>query len=319
MGDVATLCFCHDSRRRIREMATHSALTALSNDLADAVASAAPSVVQVHGRRRPASGVVYQEDVVLTSARALGREDGVHVRRADGTVLDTELAGWDPTTGLAVLRVAGLGTPPLKPSEIPPRVGHLGIAIARSWSNNVTASAGIVAIIGGPLATGRRRAIEEVIRTTAPMHDGFAGGAFLDTEGRLLGLATAAQIRGLGVVIPTRIAWQSAKSLLEHGQLERGYLGIAGQPVHLSEAQRQAENREDALLVVGVTPASPAAAGGVLVGDLLLDFDGHAIGSPEDLLDLLVGDRVGSAMPVRVLRGTSSQTATVTIGKRPNG
>jgi S1-C subfamily serine protease len=299
-------------------MATQSVLTTLSNDLADAVAAAAPSVVQVHGRRRPASGVVYQQDVVLTSARALGREDGLQVRRADGTVFDAELAGWDPTTGLAVLRVAGLGASPLLASDTAPRVGHLGIAIARSWSNNVTASAGIVAIIGGPLATGRRRAIEEVIRTTAPMHDGFAGGAFIDTTGRLTGLATAAEIRGLGVVIPTRIAWQAAKSLLEHGQLERGYLGIAGQPAHLSEAQRQAENREDALLVIGVTPGSPAASAGVLVGDLLLDFEGHVIGSPEDLLDLLAGDRVGRALPLRILRGTSSLTATVTVGKRPS-
>jgi S1-C subfamily serine protease len=300
-------------------MATPSALTTLSNDLADAVAAAAPSVVQVHGRRRPASGVVYQQDVVLTSARALGREDGLHVRRPDGTVFDAELAGWDPATGLAVLRVAQLGTNPLQASEAAPRVGNVGIGLARSWSNNLTASAGIVAIIGGPLATGRRRAIEEVIRTTAPMHDGFAGGAFIDTTGRLIGIATAAEIRGLGVVIPGRIAWQTAQSLLEHGRLERGYLGIAGQPVHLSETQRQAENREDALLVVGVTPGSPASAAGVLVGDLLLDFDGHVIASPEDLLDLLAGDRVGRAVPLRMLRGMSSLGATVTVGKRPNG
>src|SRR5260221_4366524 len=155
-------------------MATDSTLTALSNGLADAIGSAAPSVVQVHGRRRPGSGVVYQPDVVVTSARALGREDGLHVRRADGTVFDAELAGWDPTTGLAVLRAAGLVTAPIQISDTPPRVGHLGIGIARSWSNNVTASAGIVAIIGGPLATGRRRAIEKGILTTAPMHEGFA-------------------------------------------------------------------------------------------------------------------------------------------------
>jgi len=261
--------------------------------------------------------VVYQDGVVVTSARALGREDRLHVRRHDGTVFDAELAGWDPTTGLAVLRVAGLGTPPVQLSETPARVGNLGIGIARSWSNNVTASAGIVAVIGGPLATGRRRAIEEVIRTTAPMHDGFAGGAFVDTEGRLIGVATAAEIRGLGVVIPMRIAWQTAKSLLEHGQLERGYLGIAGQPASLPDAQRAAEDRADALLVVGVTAASPAAAAGILVGDLLLDFDGLAIGSAEDLLDLLVGDRVGRAIPVRIMRGTTIVTATVTVGKRP--
>ena len=298
-------------------MSSDSTLTALSSGLADAVAAAAPSVVQVHGRRRPASGGVYADDVVITSARALGREDGLHVRRHDGTVFDAELAGWDPTTGLAVLRVPGLATAAIKPSETPARVGHLAIAIARSWSNNVTASAGIVAVIGGPLSTGRHRAIEEVLRTTAPMHDGFAGGAFINTDGRLIGMTTAAAIRGLGVVIPARIAWQAAQLLLEHGQLERGYLGIAGQPAHLSDAQRKTEDRADALLVVGVTDESPAAAAGVLVGDFLLNFDGQTIGSPEDLLDLLAGDRVGRSMALRILRGTEIVNATVTVGKRP--
>src|SRR5499427_8351668 len=152
-------------------MATQSTLTTLSNDLADAVATAAPSVVQVHGRRRPASGLVYSDSVVVTTMRALGREDDLQVRRHDGEVLQAELAGWDPTTTLAVLRVNGLQTAPMTASSAPPRVGHLTLAVARSWSNAVTASAGIVAVIGGPLPTGRRRAIDQVIRTTAPMHD----------------------------------------------------------------------------------------------------------------------------------------------------
>jgi len=294
-----------------------STLTELSNGLAAAVDAAAPSVVQVHGRRRAVSGVVYADNVVVTSARALGREDGLHVRRHDGTVFDAELAGWDPTTGLAVLRVAGLGVAPIHPSEAPARVGHLALAIGRSWSNNVTASAGLVAIIGGPLATGRHRAIEEVIRTTAPLHDGFTGGAFVNTDGQLIGMTTAAAIRGLAVVIPSRIAWAAAAAILQHGKLERGYLGIAGQPAQLPEAQRESDERTEALLVVGVTPDSPAAAGGVLVGDLLLDFDGRPIGSAEDLLDLLVGDRIGRAVPLRVRRGTNVVTLTVTVGHRP--
>ena len=132
-------------------------LTSFSNQLADAVSAASPSVVQVQGRRRPASGLVYADNVVLTTVRALGREDGLHVRRHDGQTLDAELAGWDPTTSLAVLRVAGLDTPPLAPAAAAPRVGHLALAVARSWSNVVTASAGIVSVIGGPLPTGRRR------------------------------------------------------------------------------------------------------------------------------------------------------------------
>ena len=304
-------CICHDA------CMTTELLTTFSNQLADIVAAAAPSVVQVQGRRRPASGLVYAADVVLTTARALGREDGLRVRRADGAALDAELAGWDPTTGLAALRVPGLGGSPIVLSTAPARVGHLAVAVARSWSNAVTASAGLVSVIGGPLPTGRRRAIDEVIRTSAPMHDGFAGGAFLDATGGLIGVATAAAIRGLGVVIPASIAWKTAETVLAHGGLKRGYLGIAGQPVALPESQRGADGREDALLVVGVTSGSPAAAAGLLVGDILLEFDGHAIESPEDLLDLLVGDRVGREVRLAVLRGGRSSDLTVTVGERP--
>jgi S1-C subfamily serine protease len=295
-------------------------LSTFSNQLADAVATASPSVVQVQGRRRPASGLVYADDVVLTTVRALGREDGLHVRRHDGQTFDAELAGWDPTTSLAVLRVAGLGAGAIAPAAAAARVGNLALAVARSWSNAVTASAGIVSVIGGPLPTGRRRAIDQVIRTTAPMHDGFAGGAFLDTSGGLVGIATAAAIRGLGVVIPAGIAWKTAATLLEHGRLKRGYLGIAGQPVTLAENQKGREGsvgRDEALLVVGVTPGSPAATAGVLVGDVLLEFDGQAIESPEDLLDVLVGDRVGRQVTLRALRGGAVTDLKVTVGERP--
>ena len=296
---------------------TNELLSKFSNQLANAVDTASPSVVQVQGRRRPASGLVYADGVVLTTVRALGREDGLHVRRHDGQSFDAELAGWDPTTSLAVLRVAGLGTAAIAPAMSPARVGHLALAVARSWSNAVTASAGIVSVISGPLPTGRRRAIDQVIRTTAPMHDGFAGGAFLDTAGGLVGIATAAAIRGLGVVIPASIAWKTAATILEHGQLKRGFLGIAGQPVTLPENQTGLDGRDEALLVVGVTTGSPAASAGILVGDVLLDFDGQPIESPEDLLDLLVGDRVGRQVTLRALRGGAVTELKVTVGERP--
>ena len=188
-------------------------LSAFSDHLADVIAAAAPSVVQVYGRRRPASGVVYGADLVLTSARALGQEDGVKVRPADGRMLDAELGGWDPATNLVVLRVPGLAGTVATPVERETRVGHLAIAIGRSWSNALTATTGIVSVIGGPLPTGRGRSIDRVIRTTAPMHSGFAGGAVVDATGRLMGIGTAAEIRGLGVVIPADIAWNVAARL----------------------------------------------------------------------------------------------------------
>jgi S1-C subfamily serine protease len=195
-------------------------------------------------------------------------------------------------------------------------VGNLALAIARSWSNAVTASDGIVAVIGGPLRTGRRRSIEEVIRTTARMHDGFAGGALLDTDGFAIGMTTAAAIRGLGLVIPAATTWKTAAALLEHGKMKRGYLGIAGQPARLHSSQRQNDQQSEALLVVGVTPDSPASTAGVLVGDLVLEFEGQAIESPEDLLDQLHGDRIGREVSLRILRGTSTVVLNVKVGER---
>lgn len=295
-----------------------SLLTSFSNAMADAVAVVAPSVVQVQGRRRPASGVVYASDVVLTTASALGRGDSFHVRRHDGETLDAELAGWDPATSLAVLKVSGLGIAPANLSPAPARVGHVALAVARSWSNAVTASAGIVAVIGGPLQTGRRRAIEQVIRTTAPTHDGFAGGAFADTSGALIGLTTAASIRGLEVVIPAGIAWRTAAAVLAQGGSKRGYLGLASQPVRLTDAQRRQGDREQALLIVAVTPGSPAAAAGLMVGDVLATFDGHAVATPEDLLDLLVADRIGRTVPLGIGRGNTWLDVPITIGERPS-
>ena len=183
--------------------------------------------------------------------------------------------------------MAGLAGAPITPATAHPRVGHLALAVGRSWSNALSASAGIVSVIGGPLRTGRRRAIDQVLRTTAPMHDGFAGGALVDTAGALLGVITSTRIRGTTVVIPASIAWKTASSVLEHGGLKRGYLGIAGQPVRLPPTIHVAPSfrsvgRDAGLLVAAVTPESPAAAAGLLVGDIILALDANPIESPED-------------------------------------
>lgn len=286
-----------------------------SNQLADVVDAVAPSVVQVRARNRAASGLVYGQDLVLTTGRVIGRDEHPQIRTSDGRLLGAQIAGWDPASRLVLLKVDGLQAPSLAPGA-PPRVGHLALAIGRSWSNSVTVTAGLVSIIGGPLRTAPRREIEQVIRTSAPMHDGFAGGAFVGTDGSLAGIATASSIRGLGVVIPARIAWQSAATLVERGSLKRGYLGIAAQSVGVPEKQRSAEGGSEALLVIGVKAGSPAAEAGLFVGDLLLSLDGVGLSSPEDLLDLLVGDRVGRPLVLRVLRGGSAVDVSVTADER---
>jgi S1-C subfamily serine protease len=194
-------------------------------------------------------------------------------------------------------------------------VGHLAVAVGRSWSNAVTASTGIVSVIGGPLPTGRGRKIDEIIRTNAPMHRGFAGGAFADTEGRVLGIATAAEIRGLGVVIPAAIAWKAAGDLIAHGRAKRGYLGVAGQAVRLAAGQRGADEADTAVLIVQIVEGSPAEKAGLIVGDVLTGIDSTPIESPDRLLEALSG-RGGQAATLHVRRGGSATDVAITIGEK---
>jgi S1-C subfamily serine protease len=296
-------------------------LESLSREFAEAVAAAAPSVVQVFGARRPASGVVHGPDTIITTARAVGREDGLRVRvngqEDDG--LQADLAGWDPATGIAVIRTRvphNLAAPAT--ATVEPLPGELISAIARSWSNAVTASAGIVAVVGGPLRTGRRREIPRVFRVTAPMHDGFAGGAVFNASRTLIGIATASTIRGFGVCIPASIAWRAAEQVLASGTPQRGFVGLAVHSVELPAAVRTGD-RERALLIMAITPSSPADAAGLMVGDLLLDFDGQPVRTAEDLLDLLTDRRIGQAVVARTLRGGTARDVTITVAARPKG
>jgi S1-C subfamily serine protease len=295
---------------------SNNLLSQLSNELADVVAACGPFVVQVLGGRRPASGVIFSGNAVVTTARAIGREDGLRVRMPgeSDAAIDADLAGWDPATGIAVLktRTAIEAAAPDRGDE--PRTGALAIALARSWSNAITASTGTVAVVGGPLRTGRRGQIPRVFRITAPMHDGFAGGGVWDPSRKLTGIATASFIRGLGVIIPQSIAWASAAQILAGGTPKRGFLGIAVQPVELPAAQ-QVDGRARALSVIAVTPGSPADTAGVFVGDVLLEFDGVPLESAEDLLDLLTGVRVGRSVTCRVLRGGSPKAITIAVAE----
>jgi serine protease Do len=295
---------------------SNTTLVALSNELGSLAEAGAASVLQVLGARRPASGVVHGPDTVITTARAIGREDGLRVRLPGGESVEADLAGWDPASGIALLRArTALNVPAPSVADAEPRVGEIVLAIARSWSNALTASAGTVAVVGGPLRTGRRRQIARVIRITAPMHDGFAGGGLFDASRRLTGIATATSIRGFGVVIPASIAWAAASQLLATGTPRRGFVGLAVQPVELPASQRP-DGRERALLITSVTAGSPADAAGLIVGDLLLEFDGRPTESPDDLLDLLTGSRVGQQAAVRTLRGGAVRDVQITIAER---
>ncbi len=287
--------------------------TALSNEIAAAVDSAAPSIVQVHGRRRLAAGLVVAEHTVLTTA-VVG-DDKVAVRAGNGQTAEGAVLGRIGHMGLTVVRVEGLGLRPLAAAD-EPKPGHLAVAVGRTWSGGVMAVVAPVAVVGGPLRTGRTSAIERVIRIQHEPHGALNGGALIDASGRALGVITSMDIRGTTVVIPASLAWAAAAKVASEGGTKQGFLGVSSLAVPLPERQRAGRSQAFGLLISQISYDSPAEAAGLLVGDVLVSFDGEPIEQADELVTRLRGDRVGRAVPITVLRGGSAVDVSITVGER---
>ena len=291
-----------------------NAFSQLSDQLADAVDAGARFVVQVHSHRRPAAGILFDTDLVMAPARAIG-DDVAVVRKADGHTVEGNVLGFASSYGLAVIRVPGLGASSARPSP-EPRVGALAIAVGRTWSGGVMALVTNVAVVGGPLRTGRATAIERVIRVGMSPHGAITGGALVDGSGGWLGIVSGTAIRDTAVVVPSAIAVAAARQIVERGGARQGFLGISTIPVNVPERQRAAAARAHGLLITGITPASPADAAGLLVGDLITAFAGEPMDHPETLLTLLRGDRIGKPVTLTLVRGAERKDVDVTVGER---
>jgi S1-C subfamily serine protease len=290
-------------------------LTDLSNVVSTAVDRAAAAVVQVSGHRRPAAGVVFGENLVVAPARVLG-DDVAVVRLPDGKTAEGQVLGHAIGMGLGVVKVPQLGITPITAAP-EPKVGALAIAVGRTWSGSVMASITNVAVVGGPLRTGRTSEIARVIRIAQPPHGALTGGALVNGDGDIFGIVTLSAIRGTTVVIPVTLAWDAAHHIVKHGGARQGYLGISTLTVALPSHQRGA-SEERGLLITSVAPNSPAQAAGLYVGDVLVRFDGAALEEPETLVTLLRGDRIGKPVTLSVMRADTRRDVTATAGERPS-
>jgi len=293
-------------------------LTEFSTGLTAAVETAGAGTVTVDARKRyPASGIAYADDLVLTADHVVTREENIKVALPDGRSLAATIAGRDPGSDLALLRLAEKALSPAQTSE-EIRVGQLVLALGRPNSEGMQASWGIVTTIHGPARTFRGGMLDEFVQSETTPYPGFSGGPLVNTEGQVLGLNTSGLTRGSSLTIPVRVAWQIADALAKHGSVKRGYLGVRTQPVEVPEAARQALQREQdhGLLVVWLEEGGPAATSGLLVGDILVAVNGQAVSDPDDLFSTLNSDTVGKAIPVKVLRGGRPETVSVTVGER---
>jgi S1-C subfamily serine protease len=293
-------------------------LTQLSSQLAALAARGAAHVVRVEGRRRrQASGVVWSADgVIVTAHHTLDRDEEVEVGLPAGGTAPAEVLGRDPSTDLAALRVKASGLAPAGwADESGILAGQLALGISRP-GRSPRVSLGLVARAAGEFRAPRGGRIDRFLETTLDLHPGISGSLVLGPDGAALGLATAGLLRGAAMAVPPSTLRRVVKSILTHGEVRRGYLGLATHPVPLPPAVREATGEELALLVSGVEPDSPAARAGIALGDAILAVGGEALQDPCELLAILSEERIGDTVAVRLLRAGEVKEVPVTVGAR---
>lgn len=288
-------------------------ITELSNQLGARLAHASSFAVAVHTGDRPRSGILWQPDVVVVSEQVLPEDlSSLSVARG-GQIVGATLAGRDPSTNVAVLRLASAldGALP-EPAAETVRVGSLALLVG----GGPTARLAMVHEVGEAwhsMAGGR---IDALIRLDARL-GADEGGPVLSPSGGLIGMSTSGPRRRT-IVIPTATLQRVVGPLLADGRIARGWLGVGLQPVMIPDSFRQSTGRDSGLMVVSLADGAPAVTAGVLPGDIVLDVDGTPIGRTRTLTASLGPDRIGQTVVLRVLRAGAVQSIEVVIAARPS-
>lgn len=295
-------------------------LTTLSASLADLVERAAPSAVAIEARHRiGSSGFLYQPGVIVTADHALRRDEDIPVILPDGARATASLAGRDPDTDLAVLRVPNGATSHAAPTLTPApalRTGEIVVAIGRHAPGPLAAM-GIISTSADAWKTWRGGQLDALLRLDIGAYPRSSGSLVVDAQGRFAGMLTTGLTRTAPVAIPAATIARVAAELLERGRIAHGYLGVTLHPVPLPAAFAATLNRKQrsGVMVLTVEPGGPAETGGILAGDVIVDIATHTIADTDDIQSALRG-AIGKELPVVVLRGGQRTELRVTVGER---
>jgi S1-C subfamily serine protease len=302
-------------------------LDAYSRAVTGAAERVSPSVVYIEvqhrvrerrsgGRRSPGegrgsgSGFVFTPDgFILTNSHVVHDATKIEVTLPDGRTCQAELIGDDPDTDLAVIRINAPNLVPARLGEAQKvRVGQLVIAIGNPYGFQYTVTAGVVSALGRSLRAQSGRLMDDVIQTDAALNPGNSGGPLVNSRGEVIGVNTAMILPAQGICFATSIdtAKFVASRLIRDGRVSRSFIGLAGQNVPLPRRIVRYYNLsvESGILVVSFEGDSPAREAGLLEGDIIIGFDGHAVAGIDDLHKLLTEERIGRRTPLTVIRRT---------------
>ena len=289
-----------------------------------------PAVISVGTRsgRVGGSGVILGSDEGTATAvtnshvvrglrqRATRRSGGMRVTLADGSTVDAEVLGDDPSSDLGVVRFAPEGEFTVAPLGEAQNlvVGQLVVAIGSPLGFQRTVTAGVVSALGRSLRGQDGRLIENVIQTDAAINPGNSGGPLADASGRVVGINTAiiGGAQGIGFAVPVSAAFRRVVfALVTEGRVRRAYLGV------MVQSRQAHDDASGGAQVENVAPNSPADRAGLRQGDLIVGFDGNPVHSTDDLLNFLDGSAIGRDVELRVRRGRGDLSMRVRPQEQP--
>ena len=298
-------------------------LVELSNALAQTTERAAGSAVAVHSEiRGSSSGVIWRDGIIVTAEHALRRDEEIEVTLPGGRVAPATLAGRDPSTDLAVLKCAEAKPGPSKfgaADSLKP--GALTLVVGRTRASGPVAALGVVSLVAAERRSWAGASFAPYIRLDVGLQPTAVGGAVVDAQENILGVATPRFARFGAIVIPGSQVNRVADLLLQRGHMPRAYLGVGLQTVNLPASVRDALQRKEATgaIVLEVEPEGPAHKAGVVIGDILVSLGSQSIGRLEDVQSQLSAENIGKTLPARIVRGGAAQQVSIQIAERPHG
>lgn len=300
-------------------MASSSTWAKMSEDIAQVADAVGQSVVAVQPKQaHAASGIVWQEGVIVTANHSTPSEE-LSVILPGGKSTVAHEKGRDPSTDLAIFSIENVeGTAVARGDAGQLRVGHLVLALARTRRGNLTASSGIISGLMETWHTWQGGQIDRFVRPDLALYRGYSGGPLVNSKGEVVGINTTGLRRGTPITIPTSTVSRVVDELVAKGHVERPYLGVALQPVALPEDMRTKLNigSHYGLLLVHVESNGPAAAAGLMFGDIVVEIGGKSLPRTHDIRIVLGGERVGEQVPIGIVRSGERKETSVTLGDR---
>jgi S1-C subfamily serine protease len=295
-------------------------LDAYSQAVVHAAEEVGPSVVNIEVRRRDGqrqgsgSGFIITPDgFVLTNSHVVHGAERIEVILADGRRPDASLVGDDPDTDLAVVRVYAPHLHPVRLGDSKGiRVGQVAIAIGNPYGFQATVTAGVVSALGRSFRASTGRLIDDILQTDAALNPGNSGGPLVNARGEVIGVNTAVILPAQGICFAIGIdtAKHVAGWLIKDGKIRRSYIGVGGQntPLHRRLVRHYQLSNGSGVLVIAVTPNSPAARAGLEEGDVIVEVNGSPVPSIDALHKFLTGDQIGIEARLTVIRRTEKLT-----------